>query len=71
MLTEGSGIMIDKEEERRLRDAGLDQTIADSFPASDPPSTDPDPIHREAVRRDAASGRTLPRTGGGAGNGPV
>jgi hypothetical protein len=25
------------------RDEGLDKTLADSFPASDPPSTDPDP----------------------------
>lgn len=30
--------------ERRLREAGLDKTIEDSFPASDPPSTNPDPI---------------------------
>ena len=30
--------------ERRLRDAGLDRTIEASFPASDPPSTDPNPI---------------------------
>ena len=26
-----------------IRDRMLDKTIADSFPASDPPSTDPDP----------------------------
>lgn len=31
------------EEERRIRDAALDATIADSFPASDPPSTLPNP----------------------------
>jgi hypothetical protein len=31
------------EEERRIRDATLDRTIEDSFPASDPPSTDPNP----------------------------
>ena len=31
------------EEERRIRDAALDQTLADSFPASDPPSTIPNP----------------------------
>jgi hypothetical protein len=31
------------EEERKLRDAALDETIADSFPASDPPSTIPNP----------------------------
>ena len=44
--------------ERRLRDAGLDKTIEDSFPASDPPSTDPDPIDREAAARERS------RTGG-------
>jgi len=30
-------------DERRLREAGLDKTLADSFPASDPPSTLPNP----------------------------
>jgi hypothetical protein len=32
-----------KEEERRNRDAALDETIEESFPASDPPSTVPNP----------------------------
>jgi hypothetical protein len=31
------------DEERRIREAALDRTIEDSFPASDPPSTDPNP----------------------------
>ena len=31
------------EEERRIRDAALDETIAETFPASDPPSTLPNP----------------------------
>jgi hypothetical protein len=31
------------EEERAFRDAALDATIEDSFPASDPPSSDPNP----------------------------
>ena len=31
------------EEERRIREAALDQTIEASFPASDPPSSDPNP----------------------------
>jgi len=31
------------EEERRIREAALDETLAESFPASDPPSTLPDP----------------------------
>jgi hypothetical protein len=32
-----------EEEERRIREAALDETIADTFPASDPPSTLPNP----------------------------
>jgi hypothetical protein len=31
------------EEERRIRDAALDETLAGTFPASDPPSTLPNP----------------------------
>ncbi len=30
-------------DERLRRERMLDQTLADSFPASDPPSTDPNP----------------------------
>jgi hypothetical protein len=37
------------EEERRNREAALDNTIEASFPASDPPSTDPNPDDDEAV----------------------
>jgi cardiolipin synthase len=36
-------------EERRIREAALDETLADSFPASDPPSTDPNPGNDEAL----------------------
>ena len=43
------------EEERHIREASLDETIADSFPASDPPSTDPNPDNHDAVRRDDLS----------------
>jgi hypothetical protein len=41
-------------EERRIRDAALDETIENSFPASDPPSTIPNPDDDEAggLRRD-------------------
>lgn len=35
------------QEEKEDREHNLDQTIADSFPASDPPSTIPDPDHEE------------------------
>jgi hypothetical protein len=37
------------EEERRNREAALDKTIADSFPASDPPSTNPNPDDHSAL----------------------
>jgi hypothetical protein len=37
------------EEERRIREAALDETIAESFPASDPPSSLPDPDDHDAV----------------------
>ena len=36
-------------EERRIREAALDLTIQASFPASDPPSTDPNPDQHEAL----------------------
>ena len=32
-----------KAREDALRDEGMDKTLADSFPASDPPSSIPDP----------------------------
>jgi hypothetical protein len=37
------------EEERRHRDRALDHTIEDTFPASDPPSTLPDPDDEDAL----------------------
>jgi hypothetical protein len=36
-------------EERRIREAALDQTIENSFPASDPPSTNPNPYDCDAL----------------------
>lgn len=38
-------------EERRNREAALDRTIEASFPASDPPSTDPNPDAHDAVEQ--------------------
>lgn len=38
-------------EERAIREAALDETIENSFPASDPPSTVPNPDDDEALRR--------------------
>ena len=43
------------EEERRIREAALDETIAASFPASDPPSTDPNPDNDDALDADEAA----------------
>ena len=37
------------ESERERREEALDQTIADSFPASDPPSTVPNPDNHELI----------------------
>lgn len=39
------------EEERTIREAALDQTIEDSFPASDPASSDPNPGDHAAIER--------------------
>lgn len=37
-------------EERQHREAALDNTIEASFPASDPPSTDPNPDSHEPIQ---------------------
>jgi hypothetical protein len=37
------------EEERRIRDAALDETLESTFPASDPPSTLPNPDDDDAL----------------------
>lgn len=39
------------EEEREIREAALDETVEDSFPASDPPSTLPNPDDHDAPGR--------------------
>lgn len=38
------------QEERAIREAALDETIENTFPASDPPSTIPNPDDHSAVR---------------------
>ena len=40
------------DEERRIREAALDETIAESFPASDPPSSLPNPDDHEALENE-------------------
>jgi hypothetical protein len=37
------------DEEREIREAALDQTIEGSFPASDPPSSNPNPDDHAAL----------------------
>ena len=39
------------DEERKIREAALDETIAESFPASDPPSTIPNPDEDEVLEQ--------------------
>ncbi len=38
------------DEERKIREAALDETIAETFPASDPPSTIPNPDEHDVPR---------------------
>lgn len=39
-----AGRLVHQENEREKRERGMDQTLEDSYPASDPPSTIPDPL---------------------------
>jgi hypothetical protein len=41
-----------KDEERRIREAALDRTLAESFPASDAPSSVPNPDDDTLLRDD-------------------
>ncbi|HET7692172.1 MAG TPA: hypothetical protein VFM44_03685 [Gemmatimonadota bacterium] len=41
--------------ERRIREAALDRTIADTFPASDPPSTIPNPADESLLEGEPES----------------
>jgi hypothetical protein len=38
-----------EQEEKREREENMDQTLADSFPASDPPSSIPDPEDQDSA----------------------
>ena len=48
------------EEERKIREAALDKTVEDTFPASDPPSSLPNPDNDEVLPEDVDS--TPPRS---------
>ena len=43
------------DEERKVREAALDETIEASFPASDPPSSNPNPADYAAADRTSPS----------------
>lgn len=47
------------EEQRRIREAALDRTIAESFPASDPPSSNPNPYDLSALDEREVSGERV------------
>jgi hypothetical protein len=47
-------------EERRSREASLDRTIEASFPASDPPSTDPNPDAHDAIDNEQPEDTAVP-----------
>jgi hypothetical protein len=51
MSSENSEHQHTPEEEHDIREAALDETIEASFPASDPPSSNPNPFDHEALRR--------------------
>jgi hypothetical protein len=51
-MTQPSRSQLEREEERRNRERALDETLEDSFPASDPLSSDPNPAgHGENDRK--------------------
>jgi hypothetical protein len=58
-MTVETGTSVDShasERERLRREAALDETIEQSFPASDPPSTDPNPDSETKECQDRNSG---------------
>ena len=40
---------VDEKQEKELREKMMDKTLADSYPASDPPSTIPDPAEDDSA----------------------
>jgi hypothetical protein len=52
-------------QERKVRERALDETIEDSFPASDPPSSIPNPDDESVLERDRS--KRDERSGGSAG----
>jgi len=56
MESKDTGHQHTAEEERRIRESALDKTIADSFPASDPPSSNPNPDDHSAAEHAPPAG---------------
>ncbi|HEX6790447.1 MAG TPA: hypothetical protein VF247_03975 [Candidatus Krumholzibacteria bacterium] len=57
MPVQHNGSQPSAEEERAVREAALDETIEASFPASDPPSSLPNPADHEALVRQRSEDR--------------
>jgi len=63
VVTEGNSTMAknnhlsENEQEHQKRERGMDKTLADSFPSSDPPSTIPDPLTDEPTQPAAMNER--------------
>jgi hypothetical protein len=47
---------VNPEREREVKDKMMDKTLADSYPASDPPSTIPDPSEEDSLDAEADKG---------------
>ena len=43
---------VNEQSEQEIRDKMMDKTLADSYPASDPPSTIPDPAEEDSLDAD-------------------
>jgi hypothetical protein len=60
MKTHRTGHQHTPEQEREIREAALDQTIEGSFPASDPPSSNPNPDDHAALERQRSKQQWAP-----------
>ena len=49
------------QQEKNIREAALDETVEDSFPASDPPSSIPNPDDDEALARKEGPAKAVPK----------
>ena len=57
MSSDDTGHHHTPDEERQIREAALDQTIEASIPASDPPSSNPNPHDHAALERQRSGSR--------------